>query len=816
MKIRKLISLVVCSALVFATACSAKPESGSSSGSKTETTKGRYVEKNVTPEGLSTEEPLEFQQLSDGKLVSYDSGLKNKYESTDNGETWTKSPGPGASGDRFAGSSFSIGSDGSLFIGLKKPIEQDGKKYRFLKINASGEEAPFNIGEIEDAEKRGLTPMISKMTTAGTDRLLVDAYMDDGKMMTGNGDGQTEQGSADEATNDDQAQQSQSSTEESPVSTATEKSAEENSQPTDASAPNAESGDESGEESGGMTFSSGNMVKVLFDTDALKTVLDLSGKMSISETSRGDKIYSMDIERNINIMNALDGKDLGTIKPNINTSEMVFNLPIAVDAEENIYIATAKEVYKIKKDGSSEKLFDTSEFTVGNPANLIWKMAMLDDGGLLFSVVNNSGGPAKLIKISYDESPEQAPTKTLKVWSLKDSSLVRSAISEFKASNPDIKVDYETGIADSNDEAGIADALQSLNTKLIAGEGPDIIFLDGCPIESYIDKGMLADLSKHIDAGNVFPNLLSSFKNDKGLFAVPLRFASPVIGGSKDEVSKIKTREDFMKAVESGNPIPPFNPETQFDSIAKDQRPNFMFNSIKEVFDLLWDTDAPEIIKDGRINQDNLRKMLQDLKKISDHYKLPEIKEEDLGVMMMSSGGGSGSTLSGSLMAFGSQRANYAALTFSDIAFLQFLTASVKDLDFSSLPGMTKGAWTPMNIAAISEDSENKEDAGKFINLLLSDTIQSLRLSEGLPVTKAGLDKQVEDVAKMIKESSGEDFDINLESLVNEFETPVITDGVLKKAFFKNADAYCRGTMDLEGAVSGIEQELKNYLAERK
>ena len=44
------------------------------------------------------------------------------------------------------------------------------------------------------------------------------------------------------------------------------------------------------------------------------------------------------------------------------------------------------------------------------------------------------------------------------------------------------------------------DAIKALNTEIMAGNGPDVIMLDGLPIESYLAKGMLADLSENLKA----------------------------------------------------------------------------------------------------------------------------------------------------------------------------------------------------------------------------------------------------------------------------------------------------------------------------
>ena len=39
------------------------------------------------------------------------------------------------------------------------------------------------------------------------------------------------------------------------------------------------------------------------------------------------------------------------------------------------------------------------------------------------------------------------------------------------------------------DSVTVSDALRTLNTDIMAGKGPDILILDGMPVENYIQKG---------------------------------------------------------------------------------------------------------------------------------------------------------------------------------------------------------------------------------------------------------------------------------------------------------------------------------------
>ena len=45
------------------------------------------------------------------------------------------------------------------------------------------------------------------------------------------------------------------------------------------------------------------------------------------------------------------------------------------------------------------------------------------------------------------------------------------------------------------------DAVKALNTELLAGNVPDVLVLDGLPADSYIEKGILADISEVVQYG---------------------------------------------------------------------------------------------------------------------------------------------------------------------------------------------------------------------------------------------------------------------------------------------------------------------------
>lgn len=77
------------------------------------------------------------------------------------------------------------------------------------------------------------------------------------------------------------------------------------------------------------------------------------------------------------------------------------------------------------------------------------------------------------------------------------------------------------------------DAVKALNTEIMAGKGPDVLCLDGLPLDSYLSKGMLADLSDTLKAAEekeeFFNNITRAFEKDGKIYAIPTRFRTPFL-----------------------------------------------------------------------------------------------------------------------------------------------------------------------------------------------------------------------------------------------------------------------------------------------
>ncbi|MDR0946357.1 MAG: extracellular solute-binding protein [Ruminococcus sp.] len=95
--------------------------------------------------------------------------------------------------------------------------------------------------------------------------------------------------------------------------------------------------------------------------------------------------------------------------------------------------------------------------------------------------------------------PNDVPDKTiLTVGAIADSSYISGFISEFMQKNPHYQVEMKLYSTDSS--TSFDDALGVLNTEIIAGNVPDVLFIEpGMPYGNYVQKGVFADLYPLID-----------------------------------------------------------------------------------------------------------------------------------------------------------------------------------------------------------------------------------------------------------------------------------------------------------------------------
>ena len=134
---------------------------------------------------------------------------------------------------------------------------------------------------------------------------------------------------------------------------------------------------------------------------------------------------------------------------------------------------------------------------------------------------NNQNSKTEKVQTKENEK------RSLTIYSLTKSELVRGIIEGFSLKYPEIEVRYETG------EEGVLalEQIDALTARLLAGTGPDVLVLDGLPAGEYQTTGLLADLGSAIASvqGELQENILSAYFKDGEISMLPISYSVPVM-----------------------------------------------------------------------------------------------------------------------------------------------------------------------------------------------------------------------------------------------------------------------------------------------
>lgn len=496
--------------------------------------------------------------------------------------------------------------------------------------------------------------------------------------------------------------------------------------------------------------------------------------------------------------------------------------------EENVlYMAGNKGLHRHVIGGSAiEEVINGNLSSFSNPAHNIEGMIALPDNEFLALF-----GGGKLVRFTYNPEIPTIPSKRLKVYSLQESDTLRQAISIYQTKFSDVFVEYEIGMG-SDSSVTREDALKKLNTKVMAGEGPDLMVLDQMPIGSYIDKGMLLDLSKCLDSltgeAELFPNIVEAFKENNKIYTIPCEVEIPITLGKEKYTKKMNDLEDTADVIEE---LRKENPEKEILFLYSEKAVMRLFSMVAAPS---WKTDS------GELNREAITEFLTQTKRIYDavmegvpqksidfYNKTNEDfmqsfgayredlefirKPEALGYV-----GGSTQIIIGALSD------EYAYANLNSVQRVK----GFEDNNIIPLSGQSQNVFIPQTMVGINAASSHTELAEDFLKVLLGKDNQA-SLFKGLAINKAAFEENF-----TVDESSiavyGEDglsvaLDIysvteeqirTLKDWISASSTPYITDVVLEEAVYEEGIDFIQGNQNLEEAVNNVAAKVAIYMAE--
>ena len=362
---------------------------------------------------------------------------------------------------------------------------------------------------------------------------------------------------------------------------------------------------------------------------------------------------------------------------------------------------------------------------------------------------------------------------------------------------PDVEIDIEVGVPDY--DTTVSDALKKLNTRLLSGNGPDIILMDDIQSESYMQSGQLLELTDIVEeAENLASGIAENSKYNGKVYTIPLSVTLMA------NISRADASVDFSS-------LGKFN-----ESIKAEHA---VIGSFDRQAALWYRTQIePELLWRRGISEEKLKTFYQDL-----YEQMDMIYGKDEESRFASFQQINLQALSGLAAPYVFFKKIGAAKEYIDtLSYLQMLCSMGNEggLDFSFCRWEDKTMYIPMNRMAISSKSQNPEGAAALIKYLLSEKGQQ-QIAERtgcIPVNSKVLRSAMENSeewenviggAGSYKAKPFTEKDVNqICDLLNENSYSVTTDGILMEIIMLGAQDYLNGALSLDAATAQTQKKV--------
>lgn len=466
---------------------------------------------------------------------------------------------------------------------------------------------------------------------------------------------------------------------------------------------------------------------------------------------------------------------------------------------------------------TQEVIMDGSMGAMGSSVNIPAGAVCGNENDFYILYDQEKAGTNSLKHYVYDPEALAVPGQTLRVFGLTDSDTVREAAVGFQKNHPDVKVEFTT----SGKQAGevTSDDIRTLNTELLSGNGADVLLLDGLPVNAYIEKGILADLSETAEElmqtdSYLEPLLKNTAQKDGKIYGLPIKFGVPLIYGNEDAKKALESLDSLKAFLEN-------DPEASVFGIA----------DRAYIRDFLFQMYQEEIFgKDGKVDQEKLAVLLELAGTIMENAKasLFEVDMESIG---------ESGYIRDPFSNFGSESLiNHpeGAATVSISSIPEMIIPYTVMREKNLTPDTIRGLYLPKGIVGINQNTSLAETAGEFVKYLLSQEVQSAQLDDGLPVLETALqdkknevDTEYADSYYMMDSWNFEGEEIELEAgypMMEEVEdlirlctaltTPAEQERIIWNIYQEEADQCLGGSIDARTAAENIARKMDTYLAE--
>lgn len=494
---------------------------------------------------------------------------------------------------------------------------------------------------------------------------------------------------------------------------------------------------------------------------------------------------------------------------NIPLGQSTAGMSVCVMRDGTLITAGADGIFRCKAGETDwEKLLSGSETAFSLSGCWCIGLAALADGSI-YALFSHDSGSFTLNQYRYDPDAVSEVTEVLKLFAVEESYLLQNAVALYHREHPEVMIEMECAYTYDDKYAGrepdYNEIYQQLNTMLMGEDAPDILVLDHLDIDSYAEKGLLANLQDVLEPlegdGEVLANITSAYAREDGSrYVVPLQFGFTFAIGREiagENMASIEALAAFLEGTAE----------------------NYMgAQTVEELVDKFYPYFCEKIVSDGQLDKEALQENLEYLKRIAQNCGIVE-KHDD-------TNGRNGHSYNMWDLASHVKLAFDESAGFNDSMFPLALADFVQG-DFAAF----ENCFTPSCQISVCSKSGYLDTAKDFVRFALSEEVQGTDYYTGYPINAACLEKLAQAdrsniaASTMIEVGDGveEVFNIldysaetanKLLELCKELDRPVVEDAKIREVLIEALGGYLDGSKNQDETVAQIEGGLKMYLAE--
>ncbi len=485
------------------------------------------------------------------------------------------------------------------------------------------------------------------------------------------------------------------------------------------------------------------------------------------------------------------------------------SMAMAFSGDGSLYLADSTGLYRHAPDGTMwENVMEGGTCSLGLPDFSVGILTVADGEHDTIVARGYGGGGSGVLRYVFDAEASQTTGTELNIFSLEANETVQRAVVEFNRSQTDVRANYTAAMTTGGGTA--QDYIKTLNTELLAGNGPDVILLDGLPMDSYIEKDVLMDITAIADGAEpILPNVRKAYAADGKLYGVPLGVKAP-IALSKGDADMFDSLGQLAEQAE-----PPLSSIAfSYESLARwllshyneglysgePEAVNAFMSQAKKLSDLIGATDRLgegwESGMGGERTQQQIREEFLRNNEAPQYYAL--IKN----------------------------MATAAVLEATSVD--KFLMASALIDEYGVNLGGIGNKFIGVGLVGVNKASANQEAAAEFLRTALGNNVQqATNFRSEFPVNEAALDAAIEheEEAFGVSLALGETESLvgswptettrkKLKDIIKTASVPIQRDAVLDEMLLPEIIAVLDGSVAPQAGADKVGNLLKTYLSE--